>query len=144
MKAAELEVDLGQLDAADARLSKLTDSLDPNDAHRAIALRLRGYILDQKGQTLAAAETYEIAAKVECYAARAAVWVSAGDCYARVGEPVRAIAAYREALEESPELGEQAQLVQRIGVQQAKIDAAAPLPAPPAAPSPAPEPATKP
>ena len=144
VKAAELEVDLGQLDAADARLSKLTDSLDPNDAHRAIALRLRGYILDQKGQTLAAAETYEIAAKVESYAARAAVWVSAGDCYARVGEPVRAIAAYREALEESPELGEQAQLVQRIGVQQAKIDAAAPQPAPPAAPSPAPEPATKP
>jgi len=143
VRAAELEVDLGQLDAADARLAKIADSLDPADAHRAIALRLRGYVLDQKGQTLAAGEVYEAAAKIESYAARAAIWVSAGDCYARAGEPVRAIAAYREALEESPELGEQARLVDRIGVEQAKIDAAAPPPAlapaaaaaPPAAPS---------
>ena len=137
VRAGELEVDLGQLDAADARLAKLADSLDAADPHRAIALRLRGYVLDQKGQTLAAAEVSETAAKIESYAARAAIWVTAGDCFARANEPVRAIAAYREALEESPELGEQERLVERIGVQQAKIDATAPPPAaaPPAAPS---------
>ena len=135
VKAAELEVDLGQLDAADARLAKLADGLGADDPRKAMALRLRGYVLDQKGQALAAGETYESAAKIESYVARAVVWVSAGDCYARANEPARAVAAYREALEASPELGEQERLLERIGVQQAKVDAAgSPAPAPAGAP----------
>ncbi|HTO68425.1 MAG TPA: tetratricopeptide repeat protein [Myxococcota bacterium] len=126
IKAAELEVDLGQLDAADTRLQKLAESLDPNDPRRAIALRLRGYALDQKGQTLAAGEAYEAAARVESYAARALVWISAGDAYARANEPARAIASYREAIAESPDLAQGARLVDRMAIQQAKLDAAAP------------------
>ena len=98
IKAAELEVDLGKLDAADQRLAALAGSLGPDDPKRAIALRLRGYTLDQRGQTLAAAETYADAAKVEAYPARGVVWIEAGDCFARAKAPDRAIAAYREAL----------------------------------------------
>jgi predicted negative regulator of RcsB-dependent stress response len=124
IKAAEFEVDLGRLDAADARLAKIVESLDPSDPRRAIALRLRGYALDQKGETLAAGEAYEAGAKIQAYLPRALLWISAGDCFARANAPERAIAAYREALAASPELSEQEQIVQRIGIQQARIDAA--------------------
>jgi predicted negative regulator of RcsB-dependent stress response len=137
IKAAELEVDLGKLDAADARLAKLVEPLGTDDPKRAIALRLRGYTLDQRGQTLAAGEAYADAAKVQAYPARGLVWIEAGDCFARANAPDRAIAAYREALAGAPELSEQLHVVQRIGIQQAKLDAA-PKPAPtpsPAAPA---------
>jgi predicted negative regulator of RcsB-dependent stress response len=136
VKAAELEVDLGRLDAADARLAKVAESLGAKDPRRSIALRLRGYTLDQKGDPLAAAEAYEAAAKVEAYPPRALVWISAGDAYARANAPERAISAYREALAASPELAEQEHVVQRIGIQQARLDSA-PKPAAAATPEPA-------
>jgi tetratricopeptide (TPR) repeat protein len=126
IKAAELEVDLGKLDAADPRLAKIADSLGADDARRAIALRLRGYVLDQKGQTLSAAETYEAAAKVTGYPPRALAWIEAGDAYSRAKAPDRAIAAYREVLAGWPELAEQERIVQRIGLEQAALDAAPP------------------
>jgi len=135
IRAAELEVDLGKLDAADARLAKLADSLGADDPKRAIALRLRAYTLDQRGQSAAAGEVYADAAKVQSYPARGLIWIEAGDCFARANAPDRAIAAYREALASAPEVSEQLQVVQRIGIQQAKLDAA-----PPAAPAPAPSP----
>lgn len=124
IKAAELEVDLGRLDAAQARLATLSESLAIDDPRRAIALRLRGYALDQKGDSVAAAEAYEAGARVEAYPPRALLWISAGDAYARGNAPERAIAAYREALSTSPELAEQERIVQRIGIQQARLDAA--------------------
>jgi tetratricopeptide (TPR) repeat protein len=123
IKAAEIEVDLGRLDAAQARLAKLVESLPATDPRRAIALRLRGYALDQKGDSLAAAEAYAEGAKTESYPPRALLWISAGDAYARANAPERAIAAYREALATSPELAEQERIVQRIGIQQARLDA---------------------
>jgi len=124
IKAAELQVDLGQLDPAQERLQKLVESLGPTDPRRAIAQRLRGYVLDQKGDLLAAAQAYEEGAHVEAYPPRAALWISAGDAYARANAPERAIAAYREALTASPELADQEKIVQRIGIQQARLDAA--------------------
>ncbi len=133
IKAAELEVDLGRLDAAEARLGKVVESLGASDPRRAIALRLRGYALDQKGDSLAAAEAYEGGARVEGYPPRALLWIAAGDAYARANAPERSIAAYREALAASPELSEQEGIVQRIGVQQARVDSkplAAPAPEP--------------
>ena len=136
IRAAELEVDLGRLDAAEARLAKLVESLGASDPRRAIALRLRGYALDQKGNALAAAEAYEAGARVEGYPPRALLWIAAGDAYARANAPEKSIAAYREALSASPELSEQEGIVQRIGVQQARVDS---QPAP--APTPIPEPA---
>ena len=144
IKAGELEVDLGKLDAADARLAQVAGSLGADDPKRAIALRLRAYTLDQRGQTLAAAEAYAEAAKVESYPPRGLIWIEAGDCFARAGASDRAIAAYREALASAPEVSEQAHVVQRIGIEQAKLDATAPAaPAPAASPAAAaaPEPA---
>jgi len=115
--------------------AKVADSLGADDPRRAIALRLRAYTLDQRGQTLAAAQTYEQGAKVTGFPPRALLWIQAGDAYSRANVPDRAIAAYREALSASPELAEQEHLVQRIGLEQAKLDAA---PAAPPAPAPAP------
>lgn len=135
IKAAELEVDLGKLEAADARLAALAGTLAANDPKRAIALRLRGYTLDQRGQTLAAAEVYSDAAKVESYPPRGLIWIEAGDTFARANAPDRAIAAYREALASAPEVSEQLHVIQRLGIEQAKLDAN-----PPAAPAPAPSP----
>ena len=125
IKAAELEVDLGKLDAADPRLQKIADSLAADDPRRAIALRLRGYTLDQRNQPLQAGETYEAAAKVTGYPPRALAWIEAGDAYSRAKAPDRAIAAYREVLAGWPDLAEQERIVQRIGVEQASLDAAA-------------------
>jgi len=141
IKAAELEVDLGKLEAADARLGALAGTLAASDPKRAVALRLRAYTLDQRGQTLAAAEAYSDAAKVESYPPRGILWIEAGDCFARANAPDRAVAAYREALATAPEVAEQLHVVQRLGIEQAKLDAvpaAAPAPAPtPSAPEPA-------
>lgn len=130
LRAAEIEVDLGRLPEADKRLEALAPAFDASDARRAVALRLRGYVLDQGGNPLGAAEVYESAAAVTGYPPRALLFIEAGDAFARAGEPARAIAAYRQALSTSPEVAEQEGIVGRIGVQQALLDAATPAPAP--------------
>jgi tetratricopeptide (TPR) repeat protein len=124
IRAAELEVDLGKLDEAGARLDALVAELPADDPRRAVALRLRGFIHDAKGDALAAAETYEAAGKIESYPPRGLAWISAGDCFARANQPERAIAAYRQALATAPEVSEQEGIVARMGVQQARLDAA--------------------
>jgi len=136
IRAAELEVDLGNLDDAAARLDAIAAGLGQDDPRRAIALRLRAYVYDAKGETLKAAETYEAAGKIESYPPRGLAWIAAGDCYARANQPERAIAAYRQALATAPEVSEQEGIVARMGVQQAKLDAvpAAPPSTPPATP----------
>jgi predicted negative regulator of RcsB-dependent stress response len=137
IRAAELEIDLQKNDAAAARLDALVQSLDGDDPRRAVALRLRGYLFDAKGEPLAAAESYEAAAKVESYPPRGLAWIAAGDCFARANQPERAVAAYRQALATAPEVSEQEGIVARLGIQQAKLDAAASAAAPqPAAPAP--------
>jgi tetratricopeptide (TPR) repeat protein len=136
IRAAELEIDLGQSDAAAARLDALTAALDADDPRRAVALRLRGYLHEAKGDALAAGETYEQAAKIESYPPRGLAWIAAGDAFARAGQPERAIAAYRQALATAPEVAEQEGIVARMGVQQARLDAAAAAASAPPAPAP--------
>jgi predicted negative regulator of RcsB-dependent stress response len=131
LRAAEIEVDLGRLPDADKRLTALAEAFGPDDARRAVALRLRGYVLDQGGDPLAAADVYESAARIEAYPPRVLVWIEAGDCLARAGQPARAVAAYRQALAASPEIAEQEGVLIRIGIEQAKLDSAPPpVPAP--------------
>ncbi len=131
LRAAEIEVDLGRLAEAEKRLESLGAAFAADDPRRAVALRLRGYVLDQNGKPLEAAEVYETGARIETYPARVLLWIEAGDCFARAAQPARAIAAYRQALAASPEVSEQEGILARIGIEQAKLD----VPAAPAAPS---------
>jgi tetratricopeptide (TPR) repeat protein len=124
-RAAEISVDLGQLDDAGQRLASLVAVLGPDDPRRAVALRLQGYVFEQTGKTLEAAEAYEAGAKINAYPPRALLWILAGDTFARAGDPARSIAAYRQSLAASPEIGEQEMVISRIGIQQAVLDAAA-------------------
>jgi predicted negative regulator of RcsB-dependent stress response len=131
LRAAEIEVDLGRLPDADKRLEALDATFDPDDPRRAVAMRLRGYVVDQGGDPLAAAEIYEAAARIESYPPRVLLWIAAGDCFARAAQPARAVAAYRQALAASPEVAEQEGVLVRIGIEQAKVDSAPlPIPAP--------------
>jgi tetratricopeptide (TPR) repeat protein len=109
----------------------LAAAFDMDDPRRAVALRLRGYVLEQNGNPLAAAEVYETGARIETYPARVLIWIEAGDCFARAAQPARAIAAYRQALVASPEISEQEGILARIGIEQAKLDASLPPAAPP-------------
>jgi len=126
LRAAEIDVDLGLLPDADKRLEVLASSFAEDDVRRAVALRLRGYVLDQSGDSLGAAEVYETGARIEAYPPRVLLWIAAGDCFSRAAQPERAIVAYRQALAASPEVAEQEGIIARIGIEQARIDSAPP------------------
>jgi tetratricopeptide (TPR) repeat protein len=104
LRAAELEVDLGRLDAADARLAALIEELGSSDPRRSIALRLRGYVLEELGQAQEAAALYEAGAAVEAYPARALLYLAAARTRMRLGANPEALRALDQAIAIEPEL----------------------------------------
>lgn len=126
VRAAEMEVDLGRLDAASERLASLEADLDGDDPLLGVALRLHGYTLDQLGRGIEAAETLQRGAEVPTYAARALLFIEAGEAFERAGEPRRAITVYQQALSLAPDLGERARLPRRIATLDYKAAVAVP------------------
>ncbi len=116
IRAAEMEVDLGRLEAAGTRLEALASGMDADDLRRAVALRLQAYVLDELGESLAAGEAYERAAEVHDYPARAPVLIAAGEVFERAGEHRRAIDAYQQALSVAPDQPNRAGLLRRIAI----------------------------
>jgi tetratricopeptide (TPR) repeat protein len=114
VRAAEIEVDLGELDAGIARIAAAVSELETDDPLRAVALRLSGYAHELKGDSLGAAEDYAAAAAVESYPGRALLWVVAGESFERGGATDRALDALRQGLASDPVLAEQLRAVQRI------------------------------
>jgi tetratricopeptide (TPR) repeat protein len=106
LRAAELEVDLGRLEAADARLVAVIGELGDADPRKGIALRLRGYVLEELERPLEAAAAYAAAGALESHPARLLAWLVAARTYARAGQPAEALRAYREAQSLEPRLGE--------------------------------------
>jgi tetratricopeptide (TPR) repeat protein len=104
LRAAELEVDLKRLDAADTRLAALIQDLAGSDPRRAIALRLRGYVLEELGRAQEAAALYEAGAAVESYPARALLWLAAARTRMRLGANQDALHAFDQAIAIEPEL----------------------------------------
>lgn len=102
LRAAEMEVDLGRLEAALARLTAAEQELPEDHVLRGAALRLRGYVLEELERFAEAASSYEQGARVEDYPAREQLWVSAADNYLRVGDRERARDALSEALALAP------------------------------------------
>lgn len=106
IRAAEMEVDLEQLEAANTRLTALQEDLSEGDGLRGVALRLQGYVLEALGRDVEAAEAYAAAGAVSGYGDRAGVWLSAAGAFERARENQRAIAAYQEVVTLDPALAD--------------------------------------
>lgn len=105
LRSAELEVDLERLDAADSRLAALIGELGDGDPRKAMALRLRGYVLEQLERPQEAAALYEAGGALESYPARALLWLAAARTHVRLGASESALGALDRAIEAEPELG---------------------------------------
>ena len=113
LRAAGLEIGLGRLEAADARLLAARDELS-EDVVRASALRLHGYVLEELERLEEAAQAYEAAAAIEAYPVPEDLWLAAGDVRLRAGDPAGAANALRQVLAVAPEEAERRGLVERI------------------------------
>ena len=102
VRAAEMEADLGRLEAAGRRLRTLVEELSSEALLRAIALRLLGYVLEEQEQYAEAGEAYASAAGVEGYPDPAAVWLLAAEAFQHAGDRERAAEAYRQVLDADP------------------------------------------
>jgi tetratricopeptide (TPR) repeat protein len=134
LRAAELEVDLGRLDAADARLLALIGELGDKDPRKGIALRLRGYVLEQLERPAEAAALYETGGALESYPPRALLWIAAAHTHMRLGENESALRAFDRAIEAEPELASDP----RIERERREVQAMISQPPAPAATAPTP------
>lgn len=112
LRAASLEVDLGRLEAADARLAALAE--DTSGTLRGSALRLRGYVLEELGRPQEAGQAYNAAAQTTGFASRAEAYLSAGEVFERIGDLESAQKAFTDATAVLPELEQSPQVVERI------------------------------
>jgi tetratricopeptide (TPR) repeat protein len=114
LRAAEMEVDLGQLDAAEQRLLDLDLQLGRSDSLRAVALRLSAYVHDLRGDYLEAGEAYLAGAEIDAYPDSPMLWLAAAQSFERGGAADRAVLAYQAVLANDPELGEREGVLGRI------------------------------
>lgn len=114
IRAAELEIELGRAVAAERRLQLLSDAAGRDALTRGVALRLRGYALEELGRFGDAGDAYGAAGGVAGYPDRAAVWLSAADNYARVGDSDRELAAYQQILDLDLEFADRNQVTERL------------------------------
>jgi hypothetical protein len=128
IRAAEVEVGLGRLEAADQRLTGASDDISEG-ALRATALRLHGFVLEELLRPLDAAARYEAAAAIESYPAPEDLWIIASEARVRGGDPAGAANDLREVLGIAPEYAERLGLVERLESVEALASDAAPPPA---------------
>ncbi len=112
--AAEMEIELDRTDASQARLAALAAELDRSDLMRAVALRLRGYALEELGRWGEAGIAYADAAMIAAYPDRPAVWLSSAESYARAGDLDGELGAYQQILELDPAYAERQQITERL------------------------------
>lgn len=128
IRAAEVEVDLEQLEAAELRLAKAPEVLSAGSALLATALRLRGYVLDELERPGEAAAAYEAGAAIDTYPASEELWLAAGESALRAGDSTRAIRAFEQVLAADPAYAERAGLVDRLEGMRLSASTAAPEP----------------
>jgi len=114
LRAAEVEVDLGQLEAAETRLAQAPDVLRSSGPLLATALRLRGFVLNELGRPAEAAAAYELGASVESYPATEELWLAAGESSIRAGDDAGAIRAFEQVLIADPAYAERTGVVDRL------------------------------
>jgi tetratricopeptide (TPR) repeat protein len=126
IRSAELEIDLGRVEAALERLRALIAGMRADDAERAVALRLVGYVLEELERPLEAAEAYAEAGDVSTYRARPAAWALAGDSFARAGQLERAVDAYAQVIAIDSEYAQATGATQRLAELQPVVGSPAP------------------
>lgn len=131
LRAAEVEIDLGRLEAAETRLREAQETLAEEPLLRASGLRLQGFALEQLGRHDEAGEAYAAAASTPGYPAPEVVWVAAGESFLRAGRIDRAIGAFSQALEVAPDLPRLRERVQALELIEER-SAPDPAPEPPA------------
>ena len=124
LRAAGLEVELGRLEAADARLAALVSQRD--GTVRGAALRMRGFVLEELGRAEEGAELYMQAGATAAYRGRAEAYLSAGEVFERVGKPQRAMDAFSAAVAVGPDLADSPRLAERIADLARQVSEAAP------------------
>ncbi len=122
LRAAQLEADLAQLDAADARLQALVGELPDSDPRKGQALRLRGWVLEELDRPQEAATLYEQGAQLESYPARALLWIAASQVHTRLGDPTAALRALDRAIALQTDLGRSPQILRERAFLEAAID----------------------
>lgn len=123
IRAAEMEVDLGRFEPAAERLAELAAGAGGADPLRSIALRLRGYALEELGRPAEAGAAYADAGRVETYPDRAGVWLLAGMTLVRAGDLDAALEAYQEVLRIDPGLAEREGVLDRLAALEARSPA---------------------
>ena len=114
IRAAEIEIELGRAEAAEQRLQRFSDAAGRDTLTRGVALRLRGYALEELGRFGEAGDAYGAGGGVTGYPDRPAVWLSAADNYARVGDSDRELAAYQQILDLDPGFADRNQVTERL------------------------------
>ncbi len=114
LRAAELQVELGEMEAAQESLAALADAPGVPASLVATAHRLRGYVLEELERPAEAAEAYLAAAGLSDYPARADAFWQAGNTFERIGEWAQAVEAYDASLSVSPEFAARNRVSDRL------------------------------
>ncbi len=114
VRAAEMELDLGRAAAAEQRLDALGESLDRDALVRGVALRLRGYALEELERWDEAGLAYAEAGAAEAYPDRPAAWLSSAESYRRAGDTDGELAAFQQILELDAEFAQRNDITGRL------------------------------
>jgi tetratricopeptide (TPR) repeat protein len=124
LRSAELEADLGRLEAADQHLVGLIGELADTDPVKGQALRLRGFVLEELERPQEAVAVYEQAGSLEAFPPRALAWITAARVHMRLGEDAAALRAYDRAIAIESDLAQDPALVRERRFLEAAIEAA--------------------
>lgn len=126
VRAAEVEIDLGDFEAAQQRLALAAGEMEADHTLRGAALRLQGYAFEELERWPDAAAAYAAGGAVEAYPAREALWLAAGENYLRAGDSAAAALAFEEVIVLAPAWAERQGLVERLAGLQVRAEAPAP------------------
>jgi predicted negative regulator of RcsB-dependent stress response len=140
IRAAEMEADLGRLDAAETRLTEGLEELAMSDPVRPTAQRLLAWVQEERGRYGEAADTYAAVARTPGYGDPAGVWFLAAEAYRRAGNAARAGDSYRMVLDTDAAYASRKRVQDLIAL----LEAEDTVPPERAEPSPSPEPESPP
>jgi tetratricopeptide (TPR) repeat protein len=104
LEAGSIQEALNDLDAAAATFQAAADSLERDDAIRALLLSRVASAMEAKGSWLEAGQAFELASEIVSYPLRYNALADAARCYAEAGQVERALEAFARVESEAPDL----------------------------------------